>query len=245
MSLLADLKTLYHVTLAPIRGLSHSERLESFYGGQARDYDAFRAHLLQGRRELYTALPVPAGGIWLEMGGGTGANLEYLEARIADLGRVYIVDLTPSLLQVARRRVAEHGWSNVEVVEADATTFEPPCQPVDVITFSYSLTMIPDWFGVLEQAWRLLRPGGWIGVVDFYVSRKYPEGGRARHSSFTRAFWPLWFGFDNVFPNPDHLPYLHRHIEVVHSSEQRMRMRYFPLVSVPYYVFIGRKMEVK
>ena len=51
---------------------------------------------------------------------------------------------------------------------------EPPEAPVDVVTFSYSLTMIPDWFAAIENALRMLRPGGQIGVVDFYVSRKYP-----------------------------------------------------------------------
>ena len=35
--------------------------------------------------------------------------------------------------------------------------------------------MIPDWFAAVDHAWRLLRPGGTIGVVDFYVGRKHPE----------------------------------------------------------------------
>ena len=52
---------------------------------------------------------------------------------------------------------------------------------MDVVTFSYSLTMIPDWFLAVDHAWRLLRPGGTIGVVDFYVSRKHPDPGWRRH----------------------------------------------------------------
>ena len=55
------------------------------------------------------------------------------------------------------------------------TTFEPE-GPADVVTFSYSLTMIPDWVRALEQAWALLKPGGTIGIVDFYVaSQTAPE----------------------------------------------------------------------
>jgi len=104
------------------------------------------------------------------MGGGTGANLEHLGDRLRLLEKIYLVDLSPSLLAVARRRIADHGWNNVEAAEADATAFRPPDGPVDVVTFSYSLTMIPDWFAALEQAWRLLRPGGLIGVVDFFVA---------------------------------------------------------------------------
>ena len=62
MSLWSDLKILYHLTLAPVRGKSHQDRLESFYTGQAEAYDSFRKRLLQGRQELYSSIPVPTGG---------------------------------------------------------------------------------------------------------------------------------------------------------------------------------------
>lgn len=240
MSLASDLKILFHMTLAPIRGGSHRDRLESFYAGQAKSYDSFRAHLLRGRQELYQSLPVPEGGVWIEMGGGTGHNLQYLGDQIRQLGQVHVVDLSTSLLGIARERIAANNWSNVEVHEADVTTFQPP-QLADVITFSYSLTMIPDWFAALERARQLLKPGGTLGVVDFYVARKYPAAGHRKHSWFTRSFWPVWLGSDNVFPNPDHVPYLHRYFEPVQFNEEWTRMRYFPLVRVPYYRFIGRK----
>lgn len=152
-----------------------------------------------------------------------------------------MVDLCPSLLQVARQRIAAHEWTNVTLVAEDVTTFKPPEASVDVVTFSYSLTMIPDWFAALEQAWQLLRPGGIIGVVDFYMSRKYPARGRLRHGWLTRTFWPIWFGFDNVFPSSDHVPYLHRCFEALHFSEHKAPMPYLVGVRVPYYLFIGRK----
>lgn len=241
MSLRSELKVLYHLLLSPIRGDSHAERLESFYRGQAHGYDRFRAHLLKGREELYRDLPVPAGGVWVEMGGGTGSNLEYLGDRLHRLAKVYVVDLSPSLLAVARQRIAERGWSHVEAVEADATCFCPAEGAVDVVTFSYSLTMIPDWFAAVEHAWELLKEGGTIGVVDFYVARKYPAPGHQRHAWWTRTFWPAWFGLDNVFPSPDHVPYLHRRFHCQHFSEHRAGLRYLPGARVPYYRFRGTK----
>src|SRR5204862_325772 len=132
-----------------------------------------------------------------------------------------VLDLSHSLLEVAKQRIAAHGWTNVETVEADATTFRPAGGPVDVVTFSYSLTMIPDWFAALENALAILKPGGTIGVVDFYVSRKYASDGSARHGWFTRTFWPTWFALDNVYPSPDHVPFLHRHFDVLHFEEHR------------------------
>jgi S-adenosylmethionine-diacylgycerolhomoserine-N-methlytransferase len=110
-----------------------------------------------------------------------------------------------------------------------------------VVTFSYSLTMIPDWFAALENALAMLKPGGTIGVVDFYVSRKHAGNGAAHHGWWTRTFWPTWFALDNVFPSPDHVPFLQRHFETVHLEEHRGSVPYIPLSRVPYYLFVGRK----
>lgn len=240
MGLLTDLGTLYHLAVKPVRGNSHAARLESFYAGQATQYDRFRHRLLRGRGELWDSLPVPCDGVWVDMGGGTGRNLEYLGDRIRGLRKVYLVDLCPSLLQIARRRIERHGWTNVEVVEADVTRFRPEAEPIDVVTFSYSLTMIPDWFTALDHARSLLRAGGTIGVVDFYVSRQLPDDNRRRHGWWTRTLWPIWFARDNVHLSPDHVPFLHASFEPVQFREHLARVPYLPFARVPYYTFVGQ-----
>lgn len=241
MSLAADLKVLYHLTVSPVRGRTHAERLESFYGKQAAAYDSFRKHLLPGREELCGALSVPPGGVWIDLGAGTGENAEFFGEKLASLSRAYLVDLSPGLLTIARRRIADRGWSRVETVEADATEFRPQEPAVDLVTFSYSLTMIPDWFAAVERAYQMLRPGGLIGVVDFYVGRKYPAAGHVRHGWLTRTAWPAWFGMDNVFLSSEHLPYLERRFETLQLRERRTRIKYLPVGRVPYYLFAGRK----
>src|SRR5688500_18189686 len=77
MSLFSDLKILYHLALKPVRGKDHAARMENFYAGQAEAYDDFRKRLLKGRQELWNLIQPPAGGTWVDMGGGTGGNLEY------------------------------------------------------------------------------------------------------------------------------------------------------------------------
>lgn len=242
MTLLQDLGTLRHLLFTRARGASHGERLESFYRGQAHGYDDFRKRLLQGREELIARLPLEAGATWVDLGGGTGANLAMAGERLAGLKRAYVVDLCPSLAAVARTRAVEAGWGNVEVVEGDATAFRPAAGPVDVLTFSYSLTMIPDWFRAIDHALELLRPGGTLGVVDFFVSRKYPAAGRVRHSWLQRNFWPVWFGNDNVWLSADHLPYLESRTLPLECTEHCTRVPYFPGLQVPYYLYLGRRM---
>jgi S-adenosylmethionine-diacylgycerolhomoserine-N-methlytransferase len=102
------------------------------------------------------------------------------------------------------------------------------------------MTMIPIGSRRSKRA-AMLKPGGQIGVVDFYISRKFPHDGLKRHAWSTRSFWPTWFAMDNVFPSPDHVPFLHRHFDVLHFEEHRTKVPYIPFSRVPYYLFVGRK----
>jgi S-adenosylmethionine-diacylgycerolhomoserine-N-methlytransferase len=241
MSLLSEARVLYHLAFTRARGASHAERLESFYRGQADGYDAFRRRLLHGRGEMMAGLEVRPGARLLDLGGGTGSNLELLGERLPLLASAEVVDLCPALLEAARRRIAHHGWANVRAVQADVTTYEPEGGPVDLVTFSYSLTMVPNWFQALERALALLRPGGMVGVVDFYVARKWPAEGMRRQGALGRWFWRAWFGLDNVFLSPDHLPWLQAHFEVLRLEERRGRVPYLLGLKAPYYIFLGRK----
>jgi S-adenosylmethionine-diacylgycerolhomoserine-N-methlytransferase len=101
--------------------------------------------------------------------------------------------------------------------------------------------MIPDWFTAIENAWAMLKPGGVVGVADFFVSRRHPARGSARHCWLSRLFWPAWFAGDNVFLSADHLPFLRRHFEEISCTEGTARLPYLPLMRVPYYAFMGRK----
>ncbi len=238
----SDLRTIYHLLTAPRRAPDHASWLEAFYGRQAEGYDAFRARLLRGRRELLDALPLAPGQVVVDLGGGTGANLEFLDdARREALAAWYIVDLAPSLLAVARERIAAGGWRSVHAVEGDATAFVPPQGHADVVVFSYSLTMIPDWERALAHAEALLRPGGHVAVVDFTVAADRPAPGRARHAWLTRRFWPAWFSWDHVRLDPNHVDALERRFERVELVEALAPVPYLPGLRVPYYRFLGRR----
>jgi S-adenosylmethionine-diacylgycerolhomoserine-N-methlytransferase len=224
------------ILLSLLRGLprrsSHAEALAGFYGPQADRYDAFRERLLHGREELIHALPAGPGDRIVELGGGTGRNLEFFGPRLHTFAAVEIVDLCQPLLDVATKRVASAGMRNVRVVNQDASTYQPAAA-VDCVYLSYALTMMPRWEAVIDNAAALLRPGGTIGVVDFYVS--------PAHGWLTRTLWPAWFRHDGVRLCADHLLYLQRKFETCQLSECRARVPYIPLVTAPYYMFIGRK----
>jgi S-adenosylmethionine-diacylgycerolhomoserine-N-methlytransferase len=241
MGLFADLRAVWPLLTSAATGATHAERMEAFYHAQAGVYDAFRPRLLHGRPELMAALDLPEGGSLLDLGCGTGGHLEYLGERLRRCRRVTLVDLSSSMLRIAWQRMHAHGWNNVTLVQADATTFTPEDAPVDVVLFSYSLTMIPDWFLAIDQARQLLKPGGVIGVTDFSVSRKFPAAGLRRHSAWQRSFWPWYFARANVFLSPDQLPYLQSRFETVLLREQLGTVPFSWGLKAPYFVFVGRK----
>jgi S-adenosylmethionine-diacylgycerolhomoserine-N-methlytransferase len=227
---------LRQMVLGQSRSPDLAARLEQFYGAQSGDYDRSRQALLPGRDELVRMLRLQPGEHVVDLGAGTGFNLRHMGAGLSDLASVTLVDLCPSL--AGRARVQAAPYPNVAVVEADMTQWRP-AQSVDVVLMSYSLTMVPDWFSAIDAALDMLRPGGRLGVVDFYVSRRVPGPGLRAHGMLTRAFWPAWFGHDGVHPSPDHLPYLSYRLDRL-ALHERMH-RPLPGVAVPWYIHIGRK----
>lgn len=160
----------------------------------------------------------------MQIGGGTGWNIEKM-AEFVDVPNffhaVYLVDLSTSLCEVARKRFAALGWKNVKVICQDARLFDlskhettdavladadDEQDGADLVTMSYALSMIPDYYSVIDSMTRLLGPDGIIGVVDFYVqnqadlqSRNYIGGLMNRHCTWiSRTFWRTWFELDRV-----------------------------------------------
>lgn len=163
------------------------------------------------------------------MGGGTGYNIEAMSKHVDVpnfFSEIYLVDLSTSLCQVAIDRFNRLGWSNVKVICQDARHFrledhdgsrgsQKMLRPFeekgsqrrsDLITMSYSLSMIPEYYSVLDATASLLSEDGVIGVADFYVqsevdyqARNYTGGEIDRHCMWiSRVFWRAWFEADRV-----------------------------------------------
>jgi S-adenosylmethionine-diacylgycerolhomoserine-N-methlytransferase len=234
MSLAADARMLWHLLRGASREGSHAQRLQRFYAPQAQGYDAFRERLLHGRRELIERLPAGAGARVIELGGGTGRNLEFFGERLAGFAAFELVDLCPALLQVARARAdrLEPGRArNLRLIEGDATDYRPAGTP-DCVYFSYALTMIADWRRAVENAVAMLAPGGTLGVVDFHLPRNATPSSR---------FWRAWFAHDGVWLSDAHLDFLGARLDPLYRDERRAPVPYLPGLRVPYYLFIGRK----
>lgn len=241
-----DLSVLFNMYVKPISGTDHKARLESFYENQKDNYDVFRHRFLHGRWPMACAMPSPKDAVWVDIGGGTGSNLEFFgKEGIRNFKQVYILDLCEPLLEVAEKRVKANGWEDkVKCVMGDACDQSqdgaegklPAPGTVDVITFSYSLTMIPDWKAALDHAYSLLKPGGIIAIGDFTVTKQ--------HSWFTRSLWPAIFSLDGIKLSTEHIPQLETMFKRLACKVRRGGFPYLnwiPFAQCPFYHFVGQK----
>ena len=237
-----DLRVLWRLARGRDRRAPHAAALNAFYAPQANVYDRFREQLLPGREPLMRALPLCPGLRVLDLGAGTGRHWEYVAGELSGLARLELVDLCAPLLEVARRRFADR--ANVCCTEQDATTVVPT-EPVDLVVLSYSLSMMPDWRGVLDNAWRALRPGGCLAIVDFYTLPRTPPSGFAPLSGWDRWFWPRWFRHDGVWLRPDTVAALHGlGGRTLRQRQGRDRVPFLAGLKAPWFFWIREKPPV-
>lgn len=234
-----DLRVLWHMAKGRRRTSSHAEALDAFYGPQAHAYDRFRERLLPGREPLMRALALRPGLRVLDLGAGTGRHWAYVAEQLPGLARLELVDLCTPLLAVARERFADR--PNVVLTVHDATSV-PVAEPVDLVVLSYSLSMMPDWRAVLAHAWRCLRPGGRLAIVDFYTLPSPPPAGFGPLGGWDRWLWPRWFAHDGVWLRPEVAgTLLALGGRTVALRQQRDRVPYLAGLKAPWFFWIGEK----
>jgi S-adenosylmethionine-diacylgycerolhomoserine-N-methlytransferase len=141
--------------------------VQRFYRYHAYFYDFTRWTILHGRRRAVAALGLRPDSTVLEVGCGTGLNFGHVQRHLDPArGTLVGLDFSADMLKRAERRVAAQGWSNVALVQDDASVMDLD-RDFDAILFAYSLTMIPDWPAALVRAWEHLRGGGRLVVLDF------------------------------------------------------------------------------
>ena len=136
------------------------------------------------RRRAVEALDARPGQTVVDLGCGTGKNLPLLAEAVGPRGRVVGVDFSASMLEQAQARVEHEGLANVELVEADAATFDFP-EGVERVLATFSLSMMPEPERVIARAARALEPDGRLAVLDFRIPEAWPDP--VRRAAFALA----------------------------------------------------------
>jgi ubiquinone/menaquinone biosynthesis C-methylase UbiE len=144
--------------------------VKKVYGGSATDtYVEFMkdyvSKISQESRdayaELFRQLALEPGQRVLEVGVGTGRNIHRYPDNISLTG----VDLTPEMLEMARKRAQELG-RNVNLIAQNATSLPFKDDSFDAVVSTYTLCVTEDPGEVLNEMIRVCRPGGRVGLYD-------------------------------------------------------------------------------
>ena len=185
----------------------NNDTVTKTYGRWAPVYDVVFGAIFDRARQAAVAAGDEVGGRVLEVGVGTGISLGYYTPR----SRVWGIDLSERMLEVARKRVYEQRMTHVDglsVMDAERLDFQ--AASFDVIMAQYVVNTVPHPNIALDEFARVIKPGGEIILVN----RIGADAG-ARHVA-ERLLSPVAhrLGWRSEFPWEHFAAWLDRHKDI-------------------------------
>jgi arsenite methyltransferase len=124
-------------------------------------------------------------GEWvLDLGSGGGIDVLLSARRVGPSGKAYGLDMTEEMLSLSRANAAKAGATNVEFLEGTIEAIPLPADSVDVVISNCVINLSVDKPAVFAEAFRVLRPGGRVGVSDVVAEDDLAPEQRAERGSY-------------------------------------------------------------
>ncbi len=115
-----------------------------------------------------------SGEVVVDLGSGGGLDVFLAAKKVGPTGKAIGIDMTPEMLDLARRNAAKAQLANVEFYQATIDKLPLPDASVDCVISNCVINLAPDKLAVFHEIERVLKPGGRLAVSDIALKKPLP-----------------------------------------------------------------------